>query len=145
MQKINKYLYTCTLFLGPTPPGTIIITLKTNSSLLLEWPTPSSMDGASQIGYHITYQRDGGEALNLNSTVNKTELANLSSGTLYNITLVTVGPQNLQSTAVHTSTFTCKFHWEDSKEHKWLLEWLIDRIEKSMHCLLNDIFDMCYM
>lgn len=98
------------LFLDPTPPGSIIISLKTNSSLHLSWATPAFMDGAPHISYHATYQSDGGRALNVNTTVNNTELFPLSSGTSYFITLETAGPQNLRSTVVNNSAFTSKFH-----------------------------------
>lgn len=102
-------MYTFMLFLDPTPPGSIIIILHTNSSLHLTWATPTLMDSAPDIRYHVTYQSDGGEMLTLSTAVNKTELTELSSGTLYNITLETVGPQNLTSSAVHSSAFTRKF------------------------------------
>ncbi|XP_039989379.1 receptor-type tyrosine-protein phosphatase eta isoform X2 [Xiphias gladius] len=90
----------------PTPPGSIIISQRKNSSLLLKWAIPVLMEGAPNISYHITYQPEGGEVQHKNSTVNSTELSLLSSGTSYNITIETVGPQNLRSTAVHISVFT---------------------------------------
>ncbi|XP_050929430.1 receptor-type tyrosine-protein phosphatase eta isoform X11 [Lates calcarifer] len=90
----------------PTPPGFININERTNSSLLLEWPTPDSMKGAPNISYHITYQREGGEVQNKGLTVNSTELSMLSSGSSYNITVETVGPQNLRSEVVRNSAFT---------------------------------------
>ncbi|GLD60175.1 receptor-type tyrosine-protein phosphatase eta-like isoform X4 [Lates japonicus] len=90
----------------PTPPGFININERTNSSLLLEWPTPDFMKGAPDISYHITYQREGGEVQIKSLTVNSTELSMLSSGRSYNITVKTVGPQNLGSEVVRNSTFT---------------------------------------
>ncbi|XP_068169430.1 receptor-type tyrosine-protein phosphatase eta-like [Antennarius striatus] len=90
----------------PTPPGSILITQKTNSSLHLEWATPALMEAAPHISYHITYHPLAGEELNKTTTENNTELSPLSSGTSYNITLVSVGPENLRSTAVNNSTFT---------------------------------------
>ncbi|XP_037623767.1 receptor-type tyrosine-protein phosphatase eta isoform X4 [Sebastes umbrosus] len=90
----------------PTPPGSIIISQRTNSSLHLKWATPASMEGAPHISYHITYQPKGGEVQNKNASVNSTELSSLFSGTSYNITVETVGPQNLRSTPVHISAFT---------------------------------------
>ncbi|TWW75630.1 Receptor-type tyrosine-protein phosphatase eta, partial [Takifugu flavidus] len=91
---------------SPTPPGSIMVSLKTNSSLLLEWATPALMEGAQTLSYNVTYQSDGKEMQTITTSVNRTELFNLSSGTLYNITLITVGIQNLHSTAVHYSDFT---------------------------------------
>ncbi|XP_063757417.1 receptor-type tyrosine-protein phosphatase eta isoform X5 [Eleginops maclovinus] len=90
----------------PIPPGSIIISQRTNSSLLLEWDTPLLMSGAPSISYNISYQRDAQEAQNQNSLVNHTELSFLLSGTFYNISVQTVGPQSLESTAVHNSAFT---------------------------------------
>ncbi|XP_044047807.1 receptor-type tyrosine-protein phosphatase eta-like isoform X3 [Siniperca chuatsi] len=95
-----------TTFTIPTPPGPIIISQRTNSSLHLIWATPDLMAGAPNISYHITYQPMGGKVQNKTSSVNNTELSSLSSGTSYNITVETVGPQNLRSVAVHNSTFT---------------------------------------
>ncbi|XP_029290476.1 receptor-type tyrosine-protein phosphatase eta-like isoform X3 [Cottoperca gobio] len=90
----------------PTPPGSIIISQRTNSSLFLQWATPALMEGAPNISYHITYQTDGGEAQNKSPLVNHTELSSLLSGTSYNITVETVGPQSLKSKASHHSAFT---------------------------------------
>nr|XP_046249269.1 receptor-type tyrosine-protein phosphatase beta-like isoform X6 [Scatophagus argus] len=91
---------------SPTPPGSIIISHKTNSSLHLRWPTPALMEGAPNISYHITYQEKDGEVLSSYAMVNNTELSSLQSGTSYNITLKTIGPQNLTSTVVRSSAFT---------------------------------------
>ncbi|XP_040893830.1 receptor-type tyrosine-protein phosphatase eta isoform X2 [Toxotes jaculatrix] len=90
----------------PTPPGSIIIGDKTNSSLPLGWAIPVLMEGATDFSYHINYQPVDGSLQNKSSTVNNTELSQLSSGTSYKITIETVGPQNLRSTAVQTSAFT---------------------------------------
>ncbi|XP_042352632.1 receptor-type tyrosine-protein phosphatase eta isoform X3 [Plectropomus leopardus] len=90
----------------PTPPGSIIIVQRTNSSLHLKWATPAMMEGAPNIGYHIKFQTEGGEVQNKSTSVNYTELSSLSSGTSYNITVQTVGPQNLWSTVIHNSAFT---------------------------------------
>ncbi|KAE8296482.1 Receptor-type tyrosine-protein phosphatase eta [Larimichthys crocea] len=87
----------------PIPPASIIISQRTNSSLSLNWPIPHLMAGAPNITYYITYQVEGDE---VQSIVNNTLLSSLSSGTRYNISLVTGGPQNLKSTAVYNSTFT---------------------------------------
>ncbi|XP_068578957.1 receptor-type tyrosine-protein phosphatase eta-like [Cebidichthys violaceus] len=89
----------------PTPPGFIIISQRTYS-LHLKWATPALMEGAPHISYHITYQPEGGEVQTKATLVNTTELSPLLSGTSYSITVETVGPQNLTSTAVHNSAFT---------------------------------------
>ncbi|XP_070827425.1 receptor-type tyrosine-protein phosphatase eta-like [Chaetodon trifascialis] len=90
----------------PNPPGSIIISNRTNSSLHLVWATPALMEGAPQISYLVMYQSEGGEVLNKNTTDNSTVLSLLSSGTSYNVTLRTVGPEDLRSTAVYDSAFT---------------------------------------
>nr|XP_033940757.1 receptor-type tyrosine-protein phosphatase eta isoform X3 [Pseudochaenichthys georgianus] len=90
----------------PTPPGSIIISQRTNGSLFLRWDTPVLMDGAPSISYNISYQHDGGEALNKISSDTHTELTSLLSGKSYNITVQTVGPQSLKSTAVQNASLT---------------------------------------
>ncbi|XP_071395777.1 receptor-type tyrosine-protein phosphatase eta-like [Centroberyx affinis] len=95
-----------TLATVPTPPHAIIINQRATTSLRLEWATPALMEGALDISYHITYQREGGGVQNKSSIVNNTELSSLSSGTSYNVTVETVGPQNLRSTVIHNSTYT---------------------------------------
>ncbi|XP_034071781.1 receptor-type tyrosine-protein phosphatase eta isoform X8 [Gymnodraco acuticeps] len=90
----------------PTPPGSIIISQRTNCSLFLRWDTPVLMDGAPSISYNISYQHVGGEALNKISSDTHTELTSLLSGKSYNITVQTVGPQSLKSTAVQNASLT---------------------------------------
>lgn len=86
---------------------------RTNSSLQLQWTTPAMMEGAPNISYFITYdfidQFDLAKSQNKTSLVNNTELSLLLSGTSYNISVKTVGPQNLRSTVVNISNFTCKY------------------------------------
>ncbi|KAM9376093.1 receptor-type tyrosine-protein phosphatase beta-like [Pholidichthys leucotaenia] len=91
---------------APTPPGSLIFSHRTNSSLQLEWTTPAMMDNAVSISYYITYQREGGNIETKNATEKNIELSELWSGYSYNITVQTVGPQNLMSTAIYNSTFT---------------------------------------
>ncbi|XP_028442176.1 receptor-type tyrosine-protein phosphatase eta [Perca flavescens] len=90
----------------PTPPGSIIFSQRTNSSLSLKWATPVLMEYAPNISYCITYQPANGTVQNISSLVNSTALNWLLSGTSYNITVQTVGPMNLWSTVVYNSTFT---------------------------------------
>ncbi|XP_062418961.1 receptor-type tyrosine-protein phosphatase eta [Pungitius pungitius] len=89
----------------PTPPGALNISQGTNV-LDLEWKTPALMEGAPLISYYITYQPEGGKVQNKSSSSNATRLTSLSSGTLHNITVETVGPQNLRSTPIRGSAFT---------------------------------------
>ncbi|XP_062276922.1 receptor-type tyrosine-protein phosphatase eta [Scomber scombrus] len=90
----------------PTPPGSIRISQVTDTLLYLQWATPIQMEGAPDISFHITYQPKGGNSQNESSTVNEKMLSLLSSGTEYHITVKTVGPQNLMSSAVSKSVFT---------------------------------------
>ncbi|KAM8750626.1 receptor-type tyrosine-protein phosphatase beta-like isoform 2-T2 [Acanthopagrus schlegelii] len=90
----------------PTPPRSFTISHPTNSSLRLQWQTPYKMDGAPDIIYNIIYQPTAGSAQNTNSTSNNTELTMLSSGTSYNVTVSTVGPQNQMSSVVRNSSYT---------------------------------------
>ncbi|XP_022610174.1 receptor-type tyrosine-protein phosphatase eta isoform X3 [Seriola dumerili] len=104
---LNNMSDQASLATSPTPPGSIIISDRTNSSLLLKWAIPVLMEGAPDISYHITYhQSEHSELQNKTSTLNSTELSQLFSGIRYNITVETVGPQNLRSMAVSYSTFT---------------------------------------
>lgn len=104
-------MYTCYSFLlVPTPPRFFTISHPTNSSLRLQWQTPYMMDGAPDIIYNITYQPTSGSAQNTNSTSNNTELTMLSSGTSYNVTVSTIGPQNQMSSIVHNSSYTCEYN-----------------------------------
>ncbi|XP_068595959.1 receptor-type tyrosine-protein phosphatase beta [Brachionichthys hirsutus] len=77
----------------PSPPGSILVAQKTNSSLHLEWATPALMEAAPHISYRLWYHPAAGRVRDQNTTDNNTELSPLSSGTSYNITVVSVGPQ----------------------------------------------------
>ncbi|XP_037111316.1 receptor-type tyrosine-protein phosphatase eta isoform X2 [Syngnathus acus] len=90
----------------PTPPGSLNITQSTNSSLHLRWETPANMERSPFISYHITYERPDGEMQTTNTTDNSVVLSQLSSGTLYNTTVYTIGPHKLRSSAVHISGYT---------------------------------------
>ncbi|KAM8891688.1 receptor-type tyrosine-protein phosphatase beta isoform 1-T1 [Spinachia spinachia] len=89
----------------PTPPGALYISQQTDG-LHLRWETPALMEGAPHISYYITYQPEGGKVQDKSSLLKTTELTSLSSGTSYNTTVETVGPQNLRSTTLHYSAFT---------------------------------------
>ncbi|XP_025765267.1 titin [Oreochromis niloticus] len=90
----------------PKPPGSIIFSSRSNSSLQLQWATPDEMIGAPDIIYSITYQAVGGPSQNTTSTQNNTLLSLLDSGTNYTVTVKTIGPGNLSSTVVQNSSFT---------------------------------------
>ncbi|CAJ1057368.1 tenascin-X-like isoform X5 [Xyrichtys novacula] len=114
---------------APTPPGTIHITDRTNSSLHVKWETPASMEGAPDISYHITcYSPEGVAVQNKSTTDREIDLLSLSSGTRYNIFVQTAGPQDLKSSDYNTSTYTspnpvltlvCSPKSNESVEVKW--------------------------
>ncbi|RVE72230.1 hypothetical protein OJAV_G00059530 [Oryzias javanicus] len=86
----------------PLPPDSLIIANWTNSSLLLNWTIPDVMKQAPDISFLITYNNKTTPRIGGTSK----ELSMLASGTLYNISIVTVGPQNLTSTAIQNSSYT---------------------------------------
>ncbi|XP_057692294.1 receptor-type tyrosine-protein phosphatase eta isoform X2 [Corythoichthys intestinalis] len=90
----------------PTPPGLLVVSQKTNASLHLQWKTPHKMEGAPNISYKVTYQKPGGQVETANTGNESVVLSQLSSGTSYNLTVYTVGPQNLMSSAVDQSEYT---------------------------------------
>nr|XP_029134862.1 LOW QUALITY PROTEIN: receptor-type tyrosine-protein phosphatase eta [Labrus bergylta] len=90
----------------PTPPGSINISHRTNSSLSVVWATPALMENAPHISYHIIYYSSKNNVLYNYSTTDKIELSQLSSGTRYNISVQTVGPERLKSSKVVYSTLT---------------------------------------
>uniref|UniRef100_A0A8C7YEU1 protein-tyrosine-phosphatase n=1 Tax=Oryzias sinensis TaxID=183150 RepID=A0A8C7YEU1_9TELE len=85
----------------PVPPVSLIIADRTNSSLILNWTIPDLLKGAPDISFLITYNDK-----TVKTEGNSKELQMLKSGTLYNITIATVGPQNLSSTAIQNSSYT---------------------------------------
>uniref|UniRef100_A0A3Q2PB63 protein-tyrosine-phosphatase n=1 Tax=Fundulus heteroclitus TaxID=8078 RepID=A0A3Q2PB63_FUNHE len=89
---------------SPTPPGYLIISERTNSSLQLQWSTPTAMNNTPDISYCITYQTLG-DCTTLTTALNST-LDGLQSGTQYSISIKTVGPDKLNSTTVTNSTYT---------------------------------------
>lgn len=90
----------------PTPPGMLVISNTTNSSLHLQWSTPDKMDGSPNISYWISYNSPNNGEGEIRSDKYTAELEGLQSGTLYNISVKTVGPEELNSTSVSNSTYT---------------------------------------
>lgn len=74
----------------------------------MQWTLPVSMETAPNITYNITYQSSS-HLERVSSKGNSYVLSALESGTLYNITVVTVGPQGFTSTPVQNSSFTCEY------------------------------------
>ncbi|KAM9570347.1 receptor-type tyrosine-protein phosphatase eta isoform 4-T4 [Salvelinus alpinus] len=90
----------------PNPPGPLNITERTTSSLSVQWKTPGLMTGAPGISYNISYHSTGTGASGQSTSSLRHNLLSLSSGTLYTITVITVGPQDLGSAPVNTSGYT---------------------------------------
>ncbi|XP_064786416.1 receptor-type tyrosine-protein phosphatase eta isoform X3 [Oncorhynchus masou masou] len=90
----------------PNPPGPLIITERTTSSLAVQWKTPGLMTGGPGISYNISYYSTGTGASSQSTTSLRYNLLSLSSGTFYTITVITVGPQDLGSAPVNTSGYT---------------------------------------
>uniref|UniRef100_A0AAV2KZU1 protein-tyrosine-phosphatase n=1 Tax=Knipowitschia caucasica TaxID=637954 RepID=A0AAV2KZU1_KNICA len=82
----------------PLPPEHINVLDRTNSSLDLSWAVHPRMLDAPNISYNITYWEDSGLPTGRASSVNNsTTLSFLHSGTQYDISVETVGPQDLLS------------------------------------------------
>lgn len=77
---------------------------KTVNSINISWPLPQNMDHKQ---YNFTVSSVNGKFITENSWF---LLDNLQSGTLYNISVATVGVQNYESTPVVTSSYTSKFN-----------------------------------
>ncbi|KAL0968000.1 hypothetical protein UPYG_G00260820 [Umbra pygmaea] len=94
----------------PTPPGNLNITGRTTNSISVQWKMPDQMTNASSISYNISYQPIGiGASNSFSTTALSYNQTSLSSGTLYTITVNTVGPQNLGSSPVNTSGYTLPY------------------------------------
>ncbi|XP_031688971.1 receptor-type tyrosine-protein phosphatase beta isoform X5 [Oncorhynchus kisutch] len=84
----------------PNPPGGIMVVDQTTGSINISWARPLDMD-LGQYSFSVFHL----DRQNLTEH-NWTLLKNLQSGTLYNISVVTVGPFDYQSTVVTTANST---------------------------------------
>uniref|UniRef100_A0A4W5NNG1 Fibronectin type-III domain-containing protein n=1 Tax=Hucho hucho TaxID=62062 RepID=A0A4W5NNG1_9TELE len=84
----------------PNPPGVIMVVDQTTGSINISWARPLDMD-LGQYNFSVFHL----DQQNLTEH-NWTLLENLQSGTLYNISVVTVGPFDYQSTVVTTANYT---------------------------------------
>ncbi|KAG7468403.1 hypothetical protein MATL_G00142530 [Megalops atlanticus] len=88
----------------PNPPR-LSKTARTNQSISITWDYPLSMDGVTGISY-IIYWLNQTEWNKFNTSQNSTTISSLASGTMYNISVETVGPQDLSSTKVNLTEYT---------------------------------------
>ncbi|XP_052336595.1 receptor-type tyrosine-protein phosphatase beta-like isoform X6 [Oncorhynchus keta] len=84
----------------PNPPGGIMVVDQTTGSINISWARPLDMD-LGQYSFSVFHL----DRQNLTEH-NWTLLKNLQSGRLYNISVVTVGPFDYQSTVVTTANST---------------------------------------
>ncbi|XP_035250924.1 receptor-type tyrosine-protein phosphatase beta-like isoform X5 [Anguilla anguilla] len=84
----------------PNPPGAIHAEGQTTDSITISWGWPQGMD-LGQYSFIIFYQASQNETTN-----NTAVLENLTSGTLYNISVVTVGPMGYHSSAATAGIYT---------------------------------------
>ncbi|KAK6309243.1 hypothetical protein J4Q44_G00207060 [Coregonus suidteri] len=84
----------------PNPPGAIIVVDQTTGSINISWARPLDMDRGQ---YNFSVFHLDQQTLTENNWI---LLENLQSGTLYNISVVTVGPWGYQSTVVTTAIST---------------------------------------
>ncbi|KAG8550864.1 hypothetical protein GDO81_029631, partial [Engystomops pustulosus] len=88
----------------PTPPRNIAINTVGTNSLRLSWTEPVDMTGVDK-SYNISYGNSSG-TWTVTSNTTSISLQNLTSGTNYTITVVTVGVRGYQSSPVTTSVYT---------------------------------------
>ncbi|XP_059916132.1 receptor-type tyrosine-protein phosphatase eta isoform X3 [Gadus macrocephalus] len=94
----------------PNPPGPLTVESQTTHSINVSWSSPTD-EKPGQYNFSVSY---------LNRTKSTENswflLEDLESGTLYNITVVTVGPLGLQSEMVSTSNSTRPYPVSDLRQ-----------------------------
>ncbi|KAJ1179076.1 hypothetical protein NDU88_004312 [Pleurodeles waltl] len=88
----------------PAQPGTLILMDARRNSINLSWDPPLNMSGLTLI-YNITYSSLQGNWIITNNT-EYANIENLTSGTNYTISVVTVGVRNYTSPPLLTSSYT---------------------------------------
>uniref|UniRef100_A0A8C5R2U5 protein-tyrosine-phosphatase n=1 Tax=Leptobrachium leishanense TaxID=445787 RepID=A0A8C5R2U5_9ANUR len=88
----------------PTPPQSLLFTNITTNSISLSWTEPVNMADVTKT-FNITYRNSSGSWTVSSDTLNVT-LQNLTSGTNYTITVVTVAAGQYQSSSVTRSIYT---------------------------------------
>lgn len=95
------YFLVFSLCAVPNPPGPLQVESQTTDSINVSWSSPTLSEYS--VKFTVSY-------LNLTQSTEKKWflLEKLESGTLYNISVVTVGPLDYQSTMVSTCISTSK-------------------------------------
>ncbi|XP_053545324.1 receptor-type tyrosine-protein phosphatase beta [Bombina bombina] len=88
----------------PTPPGSIYLISNGTNSISLSWGDPINMTNVTK-SFNITYSSTLGNGTVSSNNTNVT-LQNLSSGTKYTITVVTVADCQYQSSSVNSEVTT---------------------------------------
>ncbi|XP_071972730.1 receptor-type tyrosine-protein phosphatase eta-like [Engystomops pustulosus] len=94
----------------PTDAGRITITTIGTNNMTLSWMEPVDMAGVDK-SYNISYGNSSG-TWTVTSNTTSISLQNLTSGTNYTITVVTVGVRGYQSSAVTTSVYTSRYCYD---------------------------------
>lgn len=94
---MKLYSFSCSV---PNPPGAIMVASQNVTSINFTWPFPEDMNHNH---YNFTVSSLKGSILIEN---NWFLLDNLQSGSPYNISVVTVGMRNSESTAVTATNYT---------------------------------------
>ncbi|XP_040183983.1 receptor-type tyrosine-protein phosphatase beta-like isoform X2 [Rana temporaria] len=92
----------------PTPPGSITFPMRGTKNVTLSWGDPVNMAGVVK-SYNIIYRNSSSPSIiagNVTSDTTSVTLQNLTSGTNYTISVVTVGVWGYQSTPVIGSDCT---------------------------------------
>lgn len=91
---------------GVPKPGEIVVLDVTNNSISLEWGQPSNVTG-TQYKFNITYNSSA-EVMTITAKTNSTVLNSLTSGTNYNVKVVTIDVNNTASDPVVKNIVTGK-------------------------------------
>ncbi|KAL2088528.1 hypothetical protein ACEWY4_015427 [Coilia grayii] len=89
----------------PTMPGEITILDKTTDSVTLAWGSAPNMTNAN-FSYTVTWKTSGAPPNDITTTNTTQLLSALNAGTIYNISVATIGPMDLKSEAVSYTVTT---------------------------------------
>lgn len=92
-------------FSVPNPPGPIVVESKNIDFINFSWPLPADMDH-KQYNFTVSSWSLNDSFITQNSWF---RLDKLQSGSLYNISVATLGESNLKSVAVVAENYTCRF------------------------------------